>query len=274
VSLKKFQKKYDSKDKPVVITDALQDWPGFRFWNIERLYQRFHNEKFKVGETDSGDTVYMSLKEYKSYLETDAKNDDSPLYIFDSLFADRKKGNTADKIKRKEEKFMDESMGTENEKVDGDRPERFLKRKFEEKTDSNKAKDESSPKKSKKLKKKKLSQSLQHLTPPDSPSHPNPLPPSQPLFFISLEYSIPTYFQEDLFAYGGESSRPPYRWFVMGPARSGTYIHTDPLGTSAWNALISGRKRFVYFFFTWKQNDTSLDVNLKCKMGIVSTRNG
>jgi hypothetical protein len=50
------------------------------------------------------------------------------------------------------------------------------------------------------------------------------------------------FFPEDLMSKMITSKRPPHRWLLAGPKGSGTYIHKDPRGTIAWNALFHGVK--------------------------------
>ncbi|KAG1656500.1 hypothetical protein FOA52_012500 [Chlamydomonas sp. UWO 241] len=60
-------------------------------------------------------------------------------------------------------------------------------------------------------------------------------------------YDTPALFPEDHFALLGEDARPIYRWLVAGPARAGAAWHVDPTLTSAWNALLNGRKRWLLY---------------------------
>jgi hypothetical protein len=41
--------------------------------------------------------------------------------------------------------------------------------------------------------------------------------------------------------------RPDYRWLIAGPAFSGSFFHKDPNMTHAWNAVVKGRKKWVYY---------------------------
>ncbi|OZJ05318.1 hypothetical protein BZG36_01549 [Bifiguratus adelaidae] len=61
------------------------------------------------------------------------------------------------------------------------------------------------------------------------------------------DYKVLEYFQRDFLKLLPTESQPPYRWLIIGPQRSGASWHTDPNGTSAWNTLISGRKRWALY---------------------------
>eukprot|EP01100_Stratorugosa_tubuloviscum_P011725 TRINITY_DN5310_c0_g1_i1.p1 TRINITY_DN5310_c0_g1~~TRINITY_DN5310_c0_g1_i1.p1 ORF type:complete len:553 (-),score=257.64 TRINITY_DN5310_c0_g1_i1:69-1676(-) len=69
---------------------------------------------------------------------------------------------------------------------------------------------------------------------------------------MAEDYEAPSkYFGDDLFEM--LPKRPFYRWLIIGPARSGTSFHIDPICTSAWNALVSGRKRWALYPPGWRE---------------------
>ncbi|KAF8936207.1 hypothetical protein BGZ58_004468 [Dissophora ornata] len=50
----------------------------------------------------------------------------------------------------------------------------------------------------------------------------------------ALAAKVPMYFKVDFFSLLKEDARPPYRWILIGPQRTGAPWHIDPSGTSGW----------------------------------------
>jgi hypothetical protein len=68
---------------------------------------------------------------------------------------------------------------------------------------------------------------------------------------LAQDYKPPKFFSaqsQDLFSLLGDvPKRPHFRWIIVGPKKSGSSFHIDPNATSAWNAVVSGAKRWILF---------------------------
>lgn len=60
-------------------------------------------------------------------------------------------------------------------------------------------------------------------------------------------FSVPAHFARDDFFKVLGDDRPKYRWIIAGPSRGGSSFHVDPNYTHAWNANLTGRKRWLFF---------------------------
>ena len=63
---------------------------------------------------------------------------------------------------------------------------------------------------------------------------------------LTADYSTPDIFlSQDLLLCLPKHLKPDHKWLLIGGEGSGSKLHTDPLATSAWNALLVGRKEWV-----------------------------
>ncbi|XPS70281.1 hypothetical protein M3J09_002509 [Ascochyta lentis] len=67
-----------------------------------------------------------------------------------------------------------------------------------------------------------------------------------PLTGPNAAYWTPPCFGPDLFS-ALDSQRPDSRWLILGPRGSGSTFHQDPNATSAWNAVLTGKKYWLLF---------------------------
>ena len=65
---------------------------------------------------------------------------------------------------------------------------------------------------------------------------------------MTSEFSVPPFFADDLQQLLKPFGLvPDYRWLIIGPRKSGSTFHKDPNASSAWNALIRGRKAWIFY---------------------------
>ena len=73
-------------------------------------------------------------------------------------------------------------------------------------------------------------------------------PQPAPLLLKDCCGAAPPFFPDDWHADLADSLlRPNFRWFSIGPCRSGLPWHCDPAMTSAWNYVASGRKLWMLY---------------------------
>ena len=65
-----FLRRFEFGSRPVIIQGVADDWKGLRDWRMNRLLERFGDSKFKIGESDSGRILKVTLRQYLCLLYT------------------------------------------------------------------------------------------------------------------------------------------------------------------------------------------------------------
>lgn len=82
-----FRHNYEFKSIPVIIKDGIDNWPC-KDWTCAKFHELYHKASFRIGDDDDGAAMRVPFELYAQYLET--QQDDSPLYLFEDDFGERK----------------------------------------------------------------------------------------------------------------------------------------------------------------------------------------
>lgn len=86
ISVEEFLDRYERGSRPVIIQGVTAQWPALREWQPDNLIKHYGDGRFKIGESDSGRKLRVTMKEYMEYMKYN--EDDSPLYMFESSLED------------------------------------------------------------------------------------------------------------------------------------------------------------------------------------------
>lgn len=245
-SITTFKDKFAYANKPAIVQNAMQpkDWPC-REWSLDKLAQRWPNRFFQCEAVRSRLPSYFSYSRGMQHLQEQTWQ--------------RLLEQEADS--RSEEEGRSLSATTTNTGTP---------------TDDNGPRDLSAlPLQDTPFTVSRFGPHLFSAISDDGDStfDPHAVPDESPFYLFdasfaddphaSLEWRVPKFFQQisttdadvashhdasavrsDLFSLLG-LLRPDHRWIIAGPARSGSGWHKDPNGTSAWNAVLNGRKAWM-----------------------------
>jgi hypothetical protein len=84
LTVEEFIQQYEIPGKPVIITDAMKEWPANRNWTLAALLRKYGQVKFRTGSGFS-----MTLENFVRYMES--QHEHRPLYLFDQKYAQNAK---------------------------------------------------------------------------------------------------------------------------------------------------------------------------------------
>lgn len=62
LSEQEFIRRFEFGSMPCIINGVADNWRGLTEWKIGRLLERFADSKFKIGESDSGRKLKVTLR--------------------------------------------------------------------------------------------------------------------------------------------------------------------------------------------------------------------